>query len=427
MAWGRRGLRLGTRVLRRGAEGSDVARLQECLKKQGYDPGPVDGRFGFLTEDALRRFQQDYALRADGIAGAQVYQVLLAPRPVPARRRVLRLSRSVSVAAAAQELGVSAGYLSRVNRLREERLQAGRELAVYPRWGLLYVDPALAGMLAQRTLEGHGPRLTGIIAPRQEGLSWPPVTAGWLPWPFAWNRWPADQGWRRPRRRPDAELAQVIEEAASHQAVAGFHLSRQVSWGQGQAWASRLVSFSDYLWKRDLGLLVSLPLMNFRSLWSRLFNEWHLAQWVPRVQAVILPAPTLGPGADFRRWLAQIMSLRAHLPLWKTVVSIDWRAVETDENGRFTRRLTHQQALALCFTHRTRPAWDERAQCHSFSYSGDEGLRRVYLWSARTFQLWLERIELYGFGGVCLGPAGAEDARLWDVFHRHFCSLQHVY
>src|SRR5690606_17449198 len=160
----------------------------------------------------------------DGIAGAQVYQVLLAPRPVPARRRVLRLSRSVSVAAAAQELGVSAGYLRRVNRLREERLQAGRELAVYPRWGLLYVDPALAGMLA----------------PRQEGRSWPRVTAGGLPWPFAWNRWPADQGWRRPRRRPDAELAQVIEEAASHQAVAGFHLSRQVSWGQGQAWASRL-------------------------------------------------------------------------------------------------------------------------------------------------------------------------------------------
>src|SRR5690606_10471131 len=135
--------------------------LQDGLKKQGYDPGPVDGRFGFLTEDALRRFQQDYALRADGIAGAQVYQVLLAPRPVPARRRVLRLSRSGSVAAAAQELGVSAGYLSRVNRLREERLQAGRELAVYPRWGLLYVDPALAGMLAQRTLERHGPRLTG--------------------------------------------------------------------------------------------------------------------------------------------------------------------------------------------------------------------------------------------------------------------------
>ena len=425
MVWGRRSFRLGARVLRRGAEGPDVARLQEWLKDRGYDPGDVDGRFGFLTEDALRQFQNDYALRPDGVAGDQVYQVLLSPRPVPPRRRVHRLTRGCSAAAAARELGVSVSYLSRVNRLRGDRLQAGQTLVVHPRWALLEVDPESAGMLAQGTLDRHGTRLTGIIAPWKEGVGWPAGAVGWLPWPFAWNRWPAGGSWRR-RTRPDQEVAAAIDEAAANKAVRGFFLPRRVSWGQGQAWAQATVSLSEYLYKRDLTLMVGLPQLNLSTPWNRAFNDLHLARWVPWVQVVMLPAPAPGPGTTFGHWLTQVRSLRDHLPLWKLVVGIDWRAVETDERGRRQRRLTHQQALALCFSQRTRPAWDQEAQCLSFRYQSGDGERRVYLWSARTLELWLERIQLYGFGGVCLGPAGAEDPRLWDVFYRQFCSLQHV-
>ncbi len=47
-----------------------VAHLQRQLKRAGFGPGPVDGRFGPRTEHALLAFQRSRHLAADGIAGA---------------------------------------------------------------------------------------------------------------------------------------------------------------------------------------------------------------------------------------------------------------------------------------------------------------------------------------------------------------------
>ncbi|MDX2014458.1 MAG: peptidoglycan-binding protein [Myxococcaceae bacterium] len=55
--------------LARGSRGTDVRQLQEQLKRAGFDPGPLDGKFGPLTEAAVRRFQQARGLDTDGIAG----------------------------------------------------------------------------------------------------------------------------------------------------------------------------------------------------------------------------------------------------------------------------------------------------------------------------------------------------------------------
>src|SRR5690606_39693323 len=76
--------------LRRGDEGEDVRELQEKLASFGYPVGEIDGRFGYLTEDALMEFQRDHRLRVDGIAGPQVWAALDAG--VPRRRLVDRKS-----------------------------------------------------------------------------------------------------------------------------------------------------------------------------------------------------------------------------------------------------------------------------------------------------------------------------------------------
>ncbi|MCU0701212.1 MAG: peptidoglycan-binding protein [Myxococcaceae bacterium] len=55
--------------LARGSRGTDVRQLQEQLKRAGFDPGPLDGKFGPLTEAAVRRFQQARGLDTDGVAG----------------------------------------------------------------------------------------------------------------------------------------------------------------------------------------------------------------------------------------------------------------------------------------------------------------------------------------------------------------------
>ena len=49
--------------------GDDVAALQQRLLEMGFDPGRCDGRFGSRTEAALREFQRNVGLTADGILG----------------------------------------------------------------------------------------------------------------------------------------------------------------------------------------------------------------------------------------------------------------------------------------------------------------------------------------------------------------------
>jgi peptidoglycan hydrolase-like protein with peptidoglycan-binding domain len=56
-------------LLRRGSSGTAVRQLQEALKEAGHDPGPVDGEFGPATEAAVRAFQQEKEIAADGVVG----------------------------------------------------------------------------------------------------------------------------------------------------------------------------------------------------------------------------------------------------------------------------------------------------------------------------------------------------------------------
>ena len=40
--------------------------IQTALAKRGYNPGPIDGRWGSKTSAALKRFEKGHGLRADG-------------------------------------------------------------------------------------------------------------------------------------------------------------------------------------------------------------------------------------------------------------------------------------------------------------------------------------------------------------------------
>lgn len=46
----------------------DVRWMQQRLKEWGYYPGPIDGRAGQATRDAIRAYQLDQALPQDGAA-----------------------------------------------------------------------------------------------------------------------------------------------------------------------------------------------------------------------------------------------------------------------------------------------------------------------------------------------------------------------
>jgi murein DD-endopeptidase MepM/ murein hydrolase activator NlpD len=60
---------LGTRSLRAGMRGWDVASLQFRLALRGFPSGPFDGEFGPRTDEAVRSYQRWAGLIPDGLVG----------------------------------------------------------------------------------------------------------------------------------------------------------------------------------------------------------------------------------------------------------------------------------------------------------------------------------------------------------------------
>jgi peptidoglycan hydrolase-like protein with peptidoglycan-binding domain len=67
---------LGTRPLKQGTAGWDVAELQFLLAWHGFPSSTFDGGLGLHTERALRHFQRWAGLRPDGIAGPSTFAAL---------------------------------------------------------------------------------------------------------------------------------------------------------------------------------------------------------------------------------------------------------------------------------------------------------------------------------------------------------------
>ena len=63
-------------TLRKGDEGPDVVTLQQALAELGYLTGAADGNFGTGTQTAVKKFQEDKGLAADGIAGKMTLEEL---------------------------------------------------------------------------------------------------------------------------------------------------------------------------------------------------------------------------------------------------------------------------------------------------------------------------------------------------------------
>jgi len=63
-------------VLEDGSTGANVKKLQQALKKHGFNPGAIDGDFGPATKAAVIGFQRSEGLLADGIAGPRTQHAL---------------------------------------------------------------------------------------------------------------------------------------------------------------------------------------------------------------------------------------------------------------------------------------------------------------------------------------------------------------
>lgn len=70
-------------VLRAGASGEEVWKMQERLQVLGYLTGSVDGQFGPATKQALMTFQLQNGLSADGLFGDETRKLLYSEQARP--------------------------------------------------------------------------------------------------------------------------------------------------------------------------------------------------------------------------------------------------------------------------------------------------------------------------------------------------------
>ena len=148
-----------------------VRALQAQLVRAGERPGPVDGRFGPLTQAAVERFQAGQGLAVDGIVGTATatalshHNVAISPGAGysdpngSARVRVLQKQ----LVRAGERPGPVDGRFGPLTQAAVERFQAGQGLAVD---GI--VGTATGAVLARRFV-AQAPAPSEVRNPRPEG------------------------------------------------------------------------------------------------------------------------------------------------------------------------------------------------------------------------------------------------------------------
>lgn len=60
--------------------------VQDALRRKGYAPGPVDGRFGVQTMRAVVKFQSDNGMTPTGAVDESLFGAITAPPAPPAAK-----------------------------------------------------------------------------------------------------------------------------------------------------------------------------------------------------------------------------------------------------------------------------------------------------------------------------------------------------
>jgi LysM repeat protein len=129
----------GSRIMRPGLFGYDVSVLQFLLTRRGVYDGPLDGYLSIATTKALRRYQRQVRLVADGVVGPRTVAAIVLENKVPVRPQRVSVSLSKtyvvkpgdSLTAIAQRFHVSLRRIARANRINTRHvLLIGRKLRI---------------------------------------------------------------------------------------------------------------------------------------------------------------------------------------------------------------------------------------------------------------------------------------------------------
>lgn len=442
-------LRLRNSAIRRGDAGERVVRLQDALHSLGYDVGPRDGVFGYLTEDAVRQFQREHKLRVDGVAGARVFEMLSHPRPTRTRR-MHTVAPGESLADVARRYGVTVEYLRRANRLYRRRpLYEGQRLVIRYRYVLGASHRVADAREVSHLLRTTGGRLSGVGAIRFEVTSDGSITGSW---DTAAVDACASQGLhafvvlrtgsqaedgaerlrrvvrsRRRRRRFVEELEALLRTPGIDGAVLDFG---PWSFGDGAGYLRLVEAVKASRIGGEKQLIAGVPFLGGGVRDRLLAADLNLPRLARAADLVLLQAhhpvaaevPVIPPSsldAGLRR-------LTRAVPVWKLLLGVFAGARVRDDASGEARDLSYQQGMVEVYARGGRPKPAEGSALTVGETAGaDGGSGRVWLAGARAVEESLLAVERHNLYGVMLTPLSGEDGRIWPRLSRLITPLRH--
>lgn len=406
------GKKLGSRTLRLGHKGQDVNQLHEFLRLQGYDLG-TEQDFGYLTKDAVRRWQRDHGLVTDGIVGKRFFALALqANLPIRRRIHVVEAGETLPQIAKDHDVGLEAFF------------GCSHLGALYPGQRLICFDREVWGLAPKSPPRDLSPKtLTGLIC------SAPPTIS--LPVPCVIRPTARENGdvvkvhnyLRTPRRRK--ATARDFLQAMEGTKCMGLYLPwSAVAALDGNRYLRLLKRLRRHL-KPPAMLWVELgPQVPGWRLWGGL-DYLAVSDLADRI-ILDLPPP-LEPGPLFERSRSEALleTLFPAIHSWKILLKVPVYALlwessvgDLDTFGP-SSRLPYQTALSRAFRHGARLSQDVRG----FPY---------YMYKQRgiAYHIRLPHHGLIGevsavanrhnLAGLILDELGLEDPRIWQTLNEHF-------
>lgn len=412
----RRKRKLGSRVLRLNYQGDDVKALKKRLNKLGYELGPCDNHFGYLTQEALKLFQKDYGLRVDGIAGREVFSLLLADKlPVHRRVHIVQAGETVEQIAAAYGVGVEA--------FREKN----KVDPVYPGQNLCFFDREVWAVvnssgLSKESYFQNTAKITGLFAPIYPGQDYQ------LPLPKS-N--PQILQFQLQAADPGIYLHQLLKNRKKRQNLIES-LGRAVKPTKGI-----------YLKITDISRVDGVRYYRFlRALRRKLDGKYRLlvaiSPELPRwnwlggvsfrktadlVDQVVLPIPIPTQSQD---WLDKarieqtVVTLLKDIPCWKILLQIPVYAVQwnTEELGA-VEKMSYTEAMHQVYRRGARQRLDENNNTY-YQFSINEADYHLRVAHREKVKHLISLVNRWNLAGIVFDALGMEDKRIWKVVTDYF-------
>lgn len=104
-------------IYKRGSRGEVVKQIQKALCGAGFPTGCIDGVYGPMTEDAVRRFQKSKHLTVDGVVGPATLALLIPSRWKRSKRKIDKIIVHCSATPEGEDMTV--------NQIRAEHKKQG--------------------------------------------------------------------------------------------------------------------------------------------------------------------------------------------------------------------------------------------------------------------------------------------------------------